>query len=172
MNECYKPYDFDEIYEYRTYKNVGKDYGNSKTANLGIMGNAGRGFRRIINSNQKKYFVCNTYTQWQKYVKSVFHNNNVNKDDYLHWLIKRKRYYEIRLETVKIILIPLYIFMLTTLAEHEKQSTNLTGIIMLVEIIMCIWLISDTRKLLFYNDYIEIINDKESIIQDCDKSGR
>ena len=42
MNRKYMPYGFDENYEYKTYRNIGKDYGDSRTADAGHIENIKR----------------------------------------------------------------------------------------------------------------------------------
>ena len=64
----YKPYLYDFKYEKKTYKNVGRDYGNFKTANLGFTLNLVRYLRNKKNKNNRKYQVCNTYSDWKKYL--------------------------------------------------------------------------------------------------------
>ncbi len=46
MKTKYKPYGFDEKYEFRTYKNIGRDYGDRKIADMGLVGNIKRFFRK------------------------------------------------------------------------------------------------------------------------------
>lgn len=55
MKTKYKPYGFDEKYEFRTYKNIGRDYGDRKIADMGLVGNIKRFFRKKMNRKQKKY---------------------------------------------------------------------------------------------------------------------
>lgn len=55
MNRKYMPYGFDENYEYKTYRNIGKDYGDSRTANAGHIENIKRYFRKKVNKKQKYY---------------------------------------------------------------------------------------------------------------------
>lgn len=156
----YLPYSFDEKYEFRTFRNVGKDYDNN--TKICMAGNIRRSFHRIINEKEKKYCICDTYLQWKKYVKNSIKSRNINKDNYMHWLIKKQRYYEIRLETVKLVLIPLYILLLTILAEIENM--NFLYAIIFVETIMCVWLVADTQKINFYKDYSEIVRMEDIVI--------
>lgn len=46
MNRKYMPYGFDENYEYKTYRNIGKDYGDSRTANAGHIENIKKVFSK------------------------------------------------------------------------------------------------------------------------------
>lgn len=162
MKTKYTPYGFDEKYEYKTYKNIGKDYGDRKIADVGFFENVKRYFRRKTNRKQKQYAMYNTYEQWKKHVKKNIERYPLSIENYKHWLIKQQRYYQERLELIKIILIPLYIFMLTVLAEQEKSSIQLLYATILAETMMCLLVMNDTKKSLFYKDYIEIMDEKEN----------
>ena len=74
-----------------------------------------------------------------------------------HWLIKQQCYYEERLELIKIILIPIYIFGLTVLVEKETNNVQILYATIIVETIMCILVMRDTKKSSFYKNYIEIL---------------
>lgn len=78
-------------------------------------------------------------------------------ENYKHWLIKQQCYYEERLELIKIILIPLYIFGLTVLVEKETNNAQILYATIIVETIMCILVMRDTKKSSFYKNYIEIL---------------
>lgn len=157
MNRKYMPYGFDENYEYKTYRNIGKDYGDSRTANAGHIENIKRYFRKKVNKTQKYYATCDTYTQWKNYIKKNTEKYQMDIENYKHWLIKQQCYYEERLELIKIILIPLYIFGLTVLVEKETNNVQILYATIIVETIMCILVMRDTKKSSFYKNYIEIL---------------
>lgn len=54
MKNKYKPYMIDIKYECRTYQYVGRDYGNSKSADLSCIFNFDRFIRKIWNRNVAK----------------------------------------------------------------------------------------------------------------------
>lgn len=160
MKPKYKPYGFNERYEYRTYKNIGRDYGNRKYANMGLIYNAERFLRRKINTKEKSYAMCDTYLQWKKYVEKNLEKNLTDNENYMHWLIKQQRHYKERLEAIKVILIPLYIFILTILLEGAQYNgTQILVVTIFAEIIMCVSVMKDTSKCSFYGDYIEVIEE-------------
>ena len=81
MNRKYMPYGFDENYEYKTYRNIGKDYGDSRTANAGHIENIKRYFRKKVNKTHfhqnrplrrfvlhKVFFLCLTTHDRQVYL--------------------------------------------------------------------------------------------------------
>ena len=73
----YKPYNFDSDYEHRTYKYIGHDYGDAKTANKGLIKNVLRWLRRnFLNKGEGCYKFCNTYGEWRQYVKKKFFCNH------------------------------------------------------------------------------------------------
>lgn len=157
----YKPYYFDYKYELKTYKYIGIDYGNSVIANKGWIRNFTRWFRRnIYNRADSKYKICNTYEDWEVYVKSKLPiRTDYNK--YLHWLIQQRRHAESELEIVKAILIPGYIALLSMKEIFFKEKTpELATVLVLIIIVMiisaCI-LYKEKETLDFWNDWIKIV---------------
>ena len=82
MNRKYMPYGFDENYEYKTYRNIGKDYGDSRTADAGHIENIKRYFRKKVNKTQKYYATCDTYTQWKNYIKKNTEKYQMDIENY------------------------------------------------------------------------------------------
>ena len=62
MNRKYMPYGFDENYEYKTYRNIGKDYGDSRTANAGHIENIKRYFRKKVKSKNIMLHVIHIHS--------------------------------------------------------------------------------------------------------------
>ena len=157
----YKPYFFDFKYELKTYKYIGLDYGNSVIANKGLIRNFTRWFRKhIYNRTDSKYKICNTYEDWEIYVKSKLPIRTDCKN-YLHWLINQKRLAESDLETVKAILIPIYIALLSMkdVFFNGKAFDFVTALILIIAIAiisLCI-LYKEKEALDFWNDWIEIV---------------
>ena len=157
----YKPYFFDYKYELKTYKYIGIDYGNSVIANKGWIRNFTRWFRKqIYNKADSKYKICNTYEDWEIYVKSKLPIKTDYKN-FLHWLIMQKRLAESDLETVKAILIPIYIALLSMKEVFLKEKTlDLVTVLILIIVIaiisVCI-LYKEKENLDFWNDWIEIV---------------
>ncbi|WP_440287074.1 hypothetical protein [Eshraghiella crossota] len=161
MKTKYKPYGFDEKYEFRTYKNIGRDYGDRKIADMGLVGNIKRFFRKKMNRKQKKYTMCDTYLQWREHVDKNIEKYALDNENYKHWIVKQKRFYAGRLEATKIILIPLYVFVLTVLVGSEQNNIiQIITVTIIAEIVMCILVMKDTEWKSFYKDYIEILEAK------------
>ena len=119
----FQPYGLDMRYEFNTYKHVGMDYGNRKTANLGWFLNLMRFNRKCItNRKEKNYKVCDTYTEWKRHIKEMLPNGSDNYEDMLHWLHREKRREERLLEAIKAILIPVYIAFLGIIQFVEPFS--------------------------------------------------
>lgn len=75
--------------------------------------------------------------------------------------MKQKRFYAGRLEATKIILIPLYVFVLTVLVGSEQNNIiQIITVTIIAEIVMCILVMKDTEWKSFYKDYIEILEAK------------
>ena len=164
--KCFKPYEIDIEYEQRTYKYVGRDYGNLKCANLGLLYNVMRFFRKKSNQKKEKYAFCNTYTEWESHVKDVIKKDIINSKDLLHWLYGKRNVEKQILEAVKTIFIPLYLALFTTPyfynTKPESYGTfNVVGgivIVLLLIILICFKLLYDAyAKVNFYNDFIKIV---------------
>lgn len=155
----YMPYFFNYQYERKTYKYIGKDYGNYITANIGWIRNIARWYRkRIYNRNESKYKFCNTYEEWVSYVKNKLPMRTDYKN-YLHWLVENKRFAEGELETVKAILIPIYIALLSVKEILSLENTGAMLVsVMVVTVISAYKLWKDRENLDFWNDLIVIVN--------------
>lgn len=172
MDKYFKPYGLNIEYEINTYKNVGKDYGNRKDANLGLLLNMKRFIRKSVkNRGGKLYKFCHTYTEWKEHVKQIFPRKNYNYEDILHWLYKKKRNEESRLEAIKAILIPVYIAFLGTYEFGEtfvKNKYNSQQIFICMIMIMIIIIIASVKvlgdaeeRVDFYKDFISIVEDEK-----------
>lgn len=156
----FRAYGVDLDYEYKTYKNVGKDYGNSKTADKGCIANFTRFYRKKFNKNQKNYATCNTYTEWKKHVKCVTTEGIANYEDFLHWLNYKKSCSEERVETAKVILIPVYIVLISlSMQIYYSDSITIWHAMISIAIIVvmaAIILLNALEKVRFYEDIIQI----------------
>lgn len=158
----YQPYFLNYKYERRTYRHIGRDYGDSITADKGWIRNFTRWFRKhIYNKSEKKYKFCNTYEEWECYVKNKL-PMKIDYKNYMHWLIDQNRLADIELETVKAILIPVYIALLSmkdflAIEGSSSLGTMIIFIIVIVGIsvyILCI----EKENLDFWKDWIVIVN--------------
>lgn len=161
----FKPYGIDIEYEQRTYRYVGRDYGNSKNVSLGFLKNVLRFFRKMRNRQQKTYAICNTYTEWERHVKKVVNKDIINSNDLIHWLYHKRNFEKQILEAVKAIVIPLYLAMLTTLnfINMESKSYGISGslggfivVIIMVFLVCFEFLYNAYGRVNFYNDFIRI----------------
>lgn len=146
-------------YEIRTHKYIGKDYGNSKTINRGVLLNIKRYLRKkCYNHKEKRYKFCNTYSDWVEHVKGIVPKESCNTNDFLRYLILKRRDAELYLEVVKIILIPIYIAMMG-LKDVFNIKDIWTALIMLIPIAIasCYVIYSSTQKVEFFKDLIEVV---------------
>ena len=182
-NKYFKVYGIDIECEINTYKNVGKDYGNRKNANLGTLLNWKRFKRKCIeNKEEKEYKFCDTYTEWEAHVKEILPKGITNYDDMLHWLYMKKRDEESLLEAIKAILIPVYIALLGIMefiepfnankyeiGSMEAKLCNMGNFFFFLFMLVVIVLVSTKalgeteRKVNFYTDFICIAEDEKSI---------
>ncbi len=181
-NKYFVEYKLNIAYEINTYKHVGRDYGDRKTANLGWYFNCKRFARRIINKREKKYKICNTYTEWKAHVIDAIPKDRYIYDDMVHWLYKQKRYAENYLDAIKAILIPLYIaiigikefFESTDSEKFEKIPHNQKIGLFIFAIFFIIFLStkilwSAQEKVQFFEDFICIAEEeRESITKLCE----
>ena len=178
--QYFQAYNLNMEYEFNTYKNVGKDYGNRKNANLGMLLNWKRFKRKCIeNKEEKVYKFCNTYTEWKTHVKEILPVEFNNYDDMLHWLYMKKRDAESFLEAIKAILIPVYIALLGVMEFVEPFNSDKYAIGSIEEklcnmgnfffflfiLIVIVWVSTKAlgeaeRKVDFYTDFICIAEEK------------
>ncbi|MCH5250681.1 MAG: hypothetical protein J1E98_12140 [Lachnospiraceae bacterium] len=161
----FKPYDIDIKYEQRTYKYVGKDYGSSRNAYLGLINQVMRFYRKMRNRKQNKYAICHTYTEWENHVKMVVKKDIINGKDLIHWLYRKRNVEKQILEAVKMIVIPLYLAVLTTSHFYNIESrpidisSSVGGLFIVIVMVfgICFDFLHDAcEKVNFYNDFIRI----------------
>lgn len=163
MKNKYKPYMIDIKYEFKTYQHVGKEYGNSKSADLGCVFNFRRFIRKTWNRKQNKYKFCNTFSDWKEHITSVLNKNILNYDDMIHWLIYERNFAKQYLESIKAILIPIYISFMGMYNVFGGEEMNPLAV--LVAIMFCIVVVSvcilhgATEKVDFFEDCIQIANE-------------
>ena len=161
----FKPYGIDIEYEQRTYKYVGRDYGNSKNLYLGFLKRVMRFSREMRNKRQQKYAICNTYTEWESHVRNVIKKDILNSNDLIHWLYHKRNMEKQILEAVKTIVIPIYLTILTTSHFYNLESksygiSSSVGGFIIVSIMVffvCFdFLYNAYGRVNFYNDFIRI----------------
>lgn len=162
--EKYKPYGLDLVYEWKTYKHIGLDYGNRKTANKGMIRNISRFLRRITNKNEKKYAFCNTYSEWKTHVKNILPQKKYcNYDDMLKWLEDVRNSAESYLDAIKSVLIPFYVafFSMYEIFITDKE-TNKTGAMIIILVIVVfastVILYGAMNKAQFYKDFFDVVD--------------
>lgn len=123
----YTPYFFDIKYEKRTYKHIGKDYGDRKTADRGLIKNFLRWYRkRIYNRKELKYKFCNTYEEWKHYLLERKFCNISDKQNMIKFLNKQKMFCEKLFESIKTVIIPIYIALYSVgIAAMDKISEEM-----------------------------------------------
>lgn len=163
-NKFFRPYDIDIEYELRTYKNVGKDYGNREVANLGWILNIKRFLRKKGNKQQTKYKFCNTYSEWAEHVKCIFVKKIINNDDLLCWLHEQHNYAKDHLEAIKTILIPIYVTFISIFDIFSEDKAKVPGL--LIVVILIVWvstkeLLKASLKIHFFEDVILLLGNNK-----------
>lgn len=159
----YKPYGLDLEYERKTYKHIGLDYGDRKTADIGWLFNFSRFLRKKKNMKQKKYAFCNTYSEWEIHVKSILPKRKYcNYDDMCKWLNNVKNSAESDLEVIKSVLIPVYIALFSMYELFMTDIVTNKLDVMIVTLVIAVFastviLYNAINKVQFYKDFIDVV---------------
>lgn len=168
----YIPYFFNYKYERRTYKYIGRDYGDHIIVDKGWIRNLSRWYRkRIYNRKESKYKFCNTYEEWRRYLLEKQFYNACVKQNMIKYLNRQKRVLEIIFESIKTIIIPIYIaiysgaiaLMDNVFQEKESSASEhmmfmAVCMMMLTLLIICVssyWIHKNRDDFCFYEDYID-----------------
>ena len=156
----YRPYFFDYKYERKTYKCIGKDYGDSVTANKGWIRNFTRWYRKYVyNREETKYKICNTYTEWKQYLLEKPFYNESDKENAIRYLCDQKRIADMILDIVKILIIPIYIALYSvTISLLDEQSLwEMIGFMICLIVVSAYLIIKYGEDVSFYKDYVECL---------------
>jgi hypothetical protein len=150
--KSFKEYNIDIKYELKTYNHVGFDC-NRKSF-----------FRRCMNRKERKYKVCNKYSDWEKHIEQIISKNILNYNDMVHWLYRRKRTTYILSECIKAILVPVYVVFLSllmTLYMNISDSSSVLIMIIVLSLMILvlpvIYLRNAMQEINFYKDIIKLI---------------
>lgn len=173
----YTPYFIDIKYEKRTYKHIGLDYGDHRTADKGWIRNFLRWYRKkLYNRKELKYKFCNTYEEWKLYLLEKKFCNTYDKQNIIKFLNDRKRSYEKMFDSIKTVIIPIYIALYSgMIAIMDKFSTEMEAtesesrelmficVISMTLFILTIsfyWIFQHKSDIYFYEDYIDCLNNE------------
>lgn len=173
----YTPYFFDVKYEKRTYKHIGKDYGDCRTADRGLIRNFLRWYRKkLYNRKELKYKFCNTYEEWKLYLLEKKFCNTYDKQNMVKFLNDQKRSYEKMFESIKTVIIPIYIALYSGMiailnkfstemeaTETESRELMFICVISMTLFILTIsfyWIFQHQSNIYFYEDCIDCLNNE------------
>lgn len=174
MRSKYLPYKFDSRYEYRTYKNIGKDEAIKYKAQKSVYYNILWKLRRLLNHDDKNYRQLKNYSEWKIYIleKNV---NYMGNEDFIHFLGSKARRNEHLHSVQGNIVTPIYVVMVSgglslLLLPFQKKyimegalyvwlSFCILVIFVLVFLLCCSY--KQCNRHYFYRDYIEIIRGEE-----------
>ncbi len=162
--EHFKPYGLDLKYEFNTYRQVGRNYGDRKTAHMGLFLNFMRWRRKRKNRREGKYKFCNTYSDWERHVQEILPMHIQNYEDMLHYLLERKSGAEEYLEIVKILLIPIYlslvafyqIFLGDEILASKYVVFHIVLFLLIILLSSMVALCGAKMKVNFYHDFLKI----------------
>lgn len=155
----YRPYDLNIKYEKKTYKYIGKDYGDSETAHLGLISNLLRCFRKWRNKEQKKYAFCDTYSVWEEHIKKKIPDDKLRHKNMYHWLLRIERIAKSNLKVLEIVLVPAYMVLIGGFFSDvtDNMSNEVKGIIMIFIVLFSVCITYKMRhEVEFYSDIRKI----------------
>lgn len=157
----YNPYKIDIKYEYRTYRYIGRDYGDRKSANIGVIDNLIRCLRKEVNKNENYYATCNTYTEWYMHMKTIIPSGKNNSKNMLYWLRKNQKAAKHYLEAIKVVLVPIYIALISIFDIFSDEKRKLEGliIILIMVVLSTFILMKASIKKEFFDDITDIIQE-------------
>lgn len=110
MKNKYMPYSFDSKYEYRTYKNIGKDSKRLYQSQNNICYKLFYRMRSKIGG--KRYTSLNTYSDWKIYVIGQIEDklayDQMYVDNFISYLNARKRKHKFEDGVIRSIAVPVY----------------------------------------------------------------
>lgn len=112
MKSRYLPYDFNEKYEYMTYKNIGVQHRIEYFAMKNIWYKWRLKIRNLRNRKENRYRNINTYTEWCEYVKRN-NEGNINTVNKMRFLNARRRSNEVLAQSAQSIATPIYVCIIT-----------------------------------------------------------
>lgn len=174
-------YGFNQKFEYRTYKNVGRSLKlnfKAKYSKAKLLYKVIIKIRNFINKNEKKYKNFDTYFEWEKYIEDIgkskcFYSNDYYLE-YIRFLKRKKKRYGFEQSIYTSIIMPLYVAIATGGLTLMLKFVNDEDIIYYYNFITSVWISFGTIILysvislnsqinkrynysLFYGDYIKIL---------------
>lgn len=162
----YKPYNFDVDFQYRTYKNIGKNYKIQFCARKSRFYKIYGMIREWCNKNEKKYKNFDTCSQWKSYIEKEFKGTNyINHVDFKHYLKQRKEFHKSWLNISETIVTPIYMCLITmqiTVYSAEKVNPLVTiWVTTVLSLFIFFFLTTRCRyhreKYNFFKDFIRIL---------------
>ncbi len=170
-NNSYMPYNFNFKYEYKTYKNIGKEYKIQYKAEKKILYRLYWLIRKVSNWNEKKYKNFNNFSEWKEYINHTRLENNSNKEDFIHFLEERMRNCDVNRNTIGNIVTPIYVILISgglsillIPAQNDKKYESVlfawctfSVILLLILLFLLKYNHSKSNQYFFCKDFIEII---------------
>lgn len=170
-NNVYMPFNFDFKYEYKTYKNIGKEYKIKYKAEKNVLYRLYWFIRKIFNWNEKKYKDLNNFSEWEEYVNQTRSGDTSNKKDFIHFLEGKARGCDVNRNTIGSIVTPIYVILISGGLSillllvpksdiYESVSyawCTFSVILFLILVFLLSYNHSKSNQYFFCKDYIEII---------------
>lgn len=144
MKKTKNCYGVDLGFEFRTYKNVGRDYGKAVSV--------------------ERYTVCDNYDEWKKHVKKLSGKmDQKNLENFSHYLKAKKRDAEKTCQSFELLLIPVSLSFLSLLEVPVKAGSgeNFARFVLLIgfSVLYAMLTINQKNEKEFFEDFIEVVND-------------
>lgn len=165
----YLPYNFDSRYEYRTYKNIGRqieiDYWEKKKLIYKLYNYC----RKKNNKNESKYKNCRDYSEWEQYVVSKMPSEIIRTENLIHYLKSKRRSGDFVKNIFSSVMTPLFmtyisviITILVALYENENEILinvyeHLPTLFIILLVYLLIYICIKWNNYYFYDDYISIL---------------
>lgn len=132
-------------YEFRTHKNVGRDYG------------------KVVSSGER-YETCSTYIEWREHIyRQISHLGDSDRVNFLRFLKRIKLEKERERRLYEILLLPVSLAVVSILGDHGGMDVGETCGGFLILIFLCVLyalLMSNCEdKIDWLDDFIEVVND-------------
>ena len=168
----YMPYNFDIKYEYKTYKNIGKQYKLDWRSKRNLFYKIYKLIRKFYNRNEKKYANFDTYSLWREYIKSKMLISGLrNYKDFIHFIKGHKRSNDYMRSCVVGITSSVYMVIVTCLftglmfmVEGQEITLFVAWIvfsitIIAVMVVLCIIGYWKANMFYFFKDILDILKE-------------
>lgn len=162
----YIRYGFDTKFEYRTYRNIGRQHMIQFYARKNLFGKLWNWIRNTLNRGEKKYRNFDVFTDWREYIIENYGNiSSMNCENLIHYLQVKKRDTEFSKSSWGLIAVPCIICCVTAVLTGSAVSDLSTdGVLFMIAIEIAVVVFMSLRvyewysfRYHFYEDMIDVL---------------